>query len=707
MSSENLPIVSGNNGDTLQIAEATRPMPEFEQQPSHSGMNLYDILFMLFRHKWKIISFALGGLLAAGAVYILVPPIYESDAKLFVRYVLDKSAVDLTDPQIKTPNPDRGDSVTGSVIGSEAEILTSRDLAQQVAEAVGIDKILPKAGANASLEKATDTLSRGLVVSTVKGTNIIELSFRSTDPKLPMPILQEWVKRYFDKHLEVHRSMGTFEFVTKEAEQLRLKLHQTEEELKRLKEKAGVISLKESRAALATQLGKAQEELDSGEAEAATQRSRVEALEKSLMLVDKDKPSATPQPISPSVIQKYQSLATQLTQLQQSETDLLSRYTAENRLVKIKSAQIAAIQKQRQDLEKKYPTLAGVAASAAGAEPAKPDIISERARLVGLQSRLQTLRARVNELQARAHLMEESSPRIEQLERQKDLEEASYKHSETSLEKARIDETLDPSRMPNISVVQTPSPVVQVGRDVKKFIMALAGGGIAAGLAIALMIELVLDRSVKRSRELEKRLQIPVLLSIPYLGLGGQRLRLRDSNDDSESAAVSVPREELVPNADGELLRPFCEAIRDRLGIFFELNGMRHKPKLVAVTSLGKDAGASTLAAGLVDAISETAEGKVLFVDKVPGTKRFYNMMADFQKRNLDYVVFDMPPVGDVSATVPMAGFMDTVLLVVEAEKSNRAAVKRAYAELSAKTKVSVVFNKSRSYGPKWLEAEI
>jgi Mrp family chromosome partitioning ATPase len=220
---------------------------------------------------------------------------------------------------------------------------------------------------------------------------------------------------------------------------------------------------------------------------------------------------------------------------------------------------------------------------------------------------------------------------------------------------------------------------------------------------MALLIELVLDRSVKRSRELEKRLQIPVLLSIPHLGLGGQRLRLRDSNDDS----ASIPGEELVPNSDGELLRPFCEAIRDRLGIFFELNGMRHKPKLVAVTSLAADAGATTLAAGLADAISETAEGKVLFVDKVPGTKRFYNMMADFQERDLDYIVFDMPPVGDVSATVPMAGFMDTVLLVVEAEKSNRAAVKRAYAELSAKTKVSVVFNKSRSYGPKWLEAEI
>jgi hypothetical protein len=43
----------------------------------------------------------------------------------------------------------------------------------------------------------------------------------------------------------------------------------------------------------------------------------------------------------------------------------------------------------------------------------------------------------------------------------------------------------------------------------------------------------------------------------------------------------------------------------------------------------------------------------------------------------------------------------------VETEKSGRDAVKRAYTQLSAKTDVSVIFNKSRTYGPKWLEGEL
>lgn len=68
---------------------------------------------------------------------------------------------------------------------------------------------------------------------------------------------------------------------------------------------------------------------------------------------------------------------------------------------------------------------------------------------------------------------------------------------------------------------------------------------------------------------------------------------------------------------------------------------------------------------------------------------------------------FDMPSLSATNGTFPMAGFMDKVLLVVEAEKSSKESIKRAYSQLAAKVDVSVIFNKSRSYGPKWLEVEI
>ena len=574
---------------------------------------------------------------------------------------------------------------------------------------MGIERLVPGPAAKATIDKAVENIYRNLQVSVVTGTNIISITFKSTDPDLPLPIVQELVKRYFDKHLEVHRSTGAFAFVSQETAELREELSRTEAELKQLKEKAGIVSLTEAKSSLATEIGKTEQELDSAEADLAAQRARVSDLEKSLALPESKQPDTPAQPVSNDILQKYQSLATRLTQLQQAETDLLSRYTSENRLVKVKAAQIQGLEKQRADLEKKYPALLetdSAAASPAAGQRTRTNIEAERATLAGMESKVEALKSRMTDLQTRAQVVSEAEPRIEELQRKSEVVETNYKHSEASLEKARIDETLDPSRMPNISIVQTPSPAIKTKRNVGRIVLGLAGGGLGLGVAIALMIELVLDRTIKRSLEMERRLRIPLLLSIPYLGQATRRLRLHDAGSNLEEVSENA-REGLVPDETGELLRPFCEAIRDRLGIFFELNNMAHKPKLVAVTSLAADAGASTLAAGLVDAISETNEGKVVLVDKVRAPKRFYNMMVEFKRSNLDYVVFDMPPLGDVSSTLPLAGFMDTVLLVVEAEKSNRDAVKRAYAQLSAKTKVAVVFNKSRSRGPKWLDGEL
>jgi succinoglycan biosynthesis transport protein ExoP len=701
MRNESLPALTAKNGHVRMMPGEDFPMAEHEREISSSGLNLYEILFILFRHKWKILLCAVAGVLAAAAIYFVLPRNYESEAKLLVRYVVDKSTVDTLDTSIKTPN-----SESGNLMNSEVQILTSADVAGQVAQAIGIDRLEKGAKGKATLDDATRDIVQALEVTAPKDSNIITISYKSKDPGLPTLVLEEVVKKYFDKHLEVHRSLGAFDFVTQQTNLLASQLSQTDQELKRLKSAAGVTSLAESTKSLATELSKTQEDLDAATADLAAQQARVSEIEKwSAGTTTKKSDDTTPSP-SREVVQEYQSLVTRETQLRQMETELLSKYTPQNRIVKVKQAQIADLEKQRREMENRFPGLLAMAPAATSTtEEKRPDLMSERARLVSLQAQTENLKTRLAGLQERSKTLSELGPRIAELERTKEVQESNYKYLEASLEKARIDETLNPARMPNISIVQKPTPAVKTTRDVKKFVMGLAGGGLGVGIAIALLIELFLDRTVKRSLEVENRLRLPLLLSIPYLDSGSKHLRLHDSGRDSDLTMDGGADDDLVDT--GELLRPFCEAIRDRLGFFFEANQMAHKPKLVAVTGLSKNAGASTLAAGLAATLSETNEGKVLLVDKPVTPKRFYNMLSEFRDSDLDYVVFDLPSLGDTSVTLPLAGFMDTVLLVVEAEKSNRDAVKRAYEQLAAKTQVSVVFNKSKSYGPKWLQGEL
>ena len=386
--------------------------------------------------------------------------------------------------------------------------------------------------------------------------------------------------------------------------------------------------------------------------------------------------------------------------------------------------------------------------------PAWTEIFNARTRLAGIEARSEALKSHLRDVQVQTQQLSEIEPQIVQLERTKEIEETNYKYFQSSLEKARVDEALDPSKMPNISVVQSPSIALKTTQDLKKIVLGLAGGGIALGLGFAFLIEFLLDRSVKRPLELETLLGIPPMLSIPYLN-GRNPLRLRwPDKPEVDLALRGNGHSHAAPWESDHFIRPYSEAIRDRLVLYFQLNRMTHKPKLVAVTDCSGGAGASTLAGGLAAALSETGDGKVLLVDMNVGRpevhpffrgtpscslaealvgtpaaagenlylavatppdapqaqlipKRFYDLMPHLKASDFDYIIFDMPSLGQTSITPPMAGLMDKVLVVVEAEKSNRDFLKRAYTELIAcRANASVILNKARSYVPKWIGAE-
>jgi Mrp family chromosome partitioning ATPase len=276
------------------------------------------------------------------------------------------------------------------------------------------------------------------------------------------------------------------------------------------------------------------------------------------------------------------------------------------------------------------------------------------------------------------------------------------------------------------------------------------------GIALALLKGLVLNQTVGRPLQLETQLHIPLMLSIPY---ANGRFALPRNGSPAPSGAVSTSRRhaKLAPWEAGHFIRPYCDAIRDRLGLYFELNHLTHKPKLVGVTGLSDDGGTSTLAAGLAASLSETNDGKVLLVDvnlgpqevhpffkgkpAYPltkalkpsdsiasaadnlylatvgspntggpaqlGLKKFFDMMPNMKASDFDYIIFDMPPLDQTSPTWGMAAFMDKLLVVVEAEKNNREVIKRSYGKLVAeRNNVAVVVNKARSYVPRWLDSE-
>lgn len=761
--------------------KVTSPRPVMHDS-SGPSVSRNDILFALFKHKKKILLGTIVGLVVAAVAYFLYPASYESDANLMVRYLVERSTVDVDNPK----NPGGYAPTTDNIIGSEIEILSSWDLAVETAQAIGPKRLLPHSKGTPSKEAAASTIASGLTFTTHKGSNIIFASYQNSDPQLATLVLKQLVSRYFDKHLEVHRSAGAFDFVTQQTDQVRARLHQTEDALKDLRGKAGIASLGDATAALETERIKLQEQLHLADAELAEQQALVTQLGGVIIgsggdakplpapsdsaaggddgtvggaKSEKSEPGTGSGVNAPAkVIQKYQVLASGLQKLRQTQLDLFGKYTPESQMVKANQTEIDDVDRQLRNLEKKYPDLPSKIGLFGSSKSKELDPVSEAAHLAGFRAKRDALAGRLRDTQERAQQLSQIAPQIADLERQKQLEEANYKYFEASLEKARIDEALDPSKIPNISVVQQPSPPTLVTKTRNKITLAAAVGGFALAVGLALLNELILSGKLRRPIEIEKFLGVNPLMSIPY---SSRQNNTTSAFKRNGKIAAIVPnsgsRTNLAPWDTGHFIRPYTEAIRDRLGLYFELHNLTHKPKLVGVAGFSGAAGTSTLAAGLAAALSETNDGKVLLVDvclgpdqvhpffkgkpaytlntalrpngpmdaaaenlylaKVGspnagpaqlGLKRFFDLIPNLKASDFDYIIFDMPPLEQTSSTWGMAPFMDKMLLIIEAEKDSRDTVKRTCKRLVAeRDNISFVLNKVRSYAPKKLELEI
>src|SRR4029077_8220379 len=151
-------------------------MPQHHTEAEPSNLNLSSILVAVFKRKRTILFSTAAGAIAAVAVYLLWPHSYESDAALLVRYVLDGIAVD--PDTIGAGAVASGATKTNDTfINAEVSILTSWDLAVQVAEALGKKRVLPEAKGNPSINQAAGAISSGIKVVSTKNSNVIQVSY--------------------------------------------------------------------------------------------------------------------------------------------------------------------------------------------------------------------------------------------------------------------------------------------------------------------------------------------------------------------------------------------------------------------------------------------------------------------------------------------------------------------------------------------------
>ena len=463
-------------------------MQNHDRQDQPGGFSLAGIYHVLFRQKWRIIGLTSAGLLVAALIYFLQPLVYSSEAKLLIRYVLESRVPSGFggDPQIKTP-----DSGGANIINTEIEIIKSLDLAAQVAEVIGPEKILGKGGGETNIYLAGAILKKGLTVEVPPGTDILRMVFQHPNREIVQPVLEQFISAYMRKHVEIHSGVGSYDdLLSQHTSELRNQLAETEAKLRTAKTNAGLMSVEDAQKAYAEAISKIREVLFTTQAELAEHRA---ALQKRQELMPVPVEVSTNQPdvaVPPAKIEEYQGVSARLQSFRKREGELLTQYFPENSMVQGIREQIASAEKLQKSLEAEYPTLTKI--QLPSSHPGAPlrDWPEEAAQIAALQAKLEVLTTQSEKLNAEARIVNELEPNITELQRKKDLEEAEYLHSSKSLKQSQFDGALREGKLSNINVAQNPTPPYRESRRLVQTLAMIVGAGVLAGIALAGLCEL-------------------------------------------------------------------------------------------------------------------------------------------------------------------------------------------------------------------------
>ena len=747
--------------------------------PPAAGISIGDIYYILFRQKWIILFFCISGILTTGILFLIKPQQYQSEAELSIQYVMVPKPLSAPGEE-QTAEPLDG---RDGIIDTEGKILHSLDLAQEVVRILTPQRILNPPGISDNTNLAALYVRGNLAVESSPASGVLRLTFQHPDPEIPQQALRAILDAYFIKHVQMHQGMQLAgSFLTNETNRVQNELAATEAALRKVKMDANVISsVDDTKKVYTTEISNLKQALFDARVELAGHVAAIREYTKDVgngALAVTNKPTnavaTASEPVPQAQLENYKSTITRLEVAKRKEQEYLTEgFTDENVLLKETRDQIAGLTKQKIQLEAQYPKLTSVPVMTSANPDKTPsgpiDLQNEYLQVASLQSKIDTLNSNLSQVWNEATNFQNVEATITDLQQKKDLEESNLKYFETQLAQANFNTLQTDDQATGIKMIQQPSfPMKGWTKSFKKKAVMPAIIGVCTGFGLAFLLELILDRSVRRPSEIETKLRLPLLISIPDAKRNGhvQRPRIADRkrpllSDGAGKGSAGVARrtieEPVAPWDRIHALRPFYEGLRDRLIVHFESRKLPSKPKLVAVTSCNHGAGVSSTAAGLAATLSETAGGNVLLVDltgeqgaaqqfhkgraggnlddawengtlknalvegsfsvvpepangeQLPSElpKRLTGLMPNLKWNDYDYVVFDMPPVTQTSVTARLAGLMDIVLLVIESEKTNQDVVKRVNQLLvESNAKVSTVLNKARSYIPKKLHQE-
>src|SRR3989454_8177952 len=218
--------------------------------------------------RWTVAAFTLVVVSIVLVASFLMKPQYEAVGRVVFHRendigVLGFKGVDtslLEDPE------DR------AAIDTQIGILQTDALAMQVINDLHLDKN-PKFAGRAEQpvneDRLVESFHKNLTISKVKGTRLIEIQFRNTDPRLAADVVNELARAYVDQYYKSLFQVSTqiSEFLANQLKELQAKVEESQQKLVDYQKENGIFGLDDKQNIVTAKLDDLNRELTAAEAE--------------------------------------------------------------------------------------------------------------------------------------------------------------------------------------------------------------------------------------------------------------------------------------------------------------------------------------------------------------------------------------------------------------------------------------------------------
>ena len=504
-------------------------------EPMEMGPNelprtsLRDFLRILFKRKAQILIFFCATFITVAVGTFLTKPTYQAVAQILVKLGRENIYVPASGSASPVINFSREEQ-----INSEIEILKSRSLAMEVLNELGPATVYEKiadapSGLRAAIlpskgetrtpaEKALLIMQKALDVQGIKKSNVIEVSFKHTDPQIAAAVVNKLSNLFLDRHLDVYRTPQSYEFFQQQSEFLKNKLNDSEARLQALKEKYDVTALDEQQTILLEQSAELRAALNETLSQVVEVENRVQQLQQQLATVPPTIPQGEEIDHNPYLIS---TLEARLVELQLKEKELLTKYTEQSRLVKNVREEIQIVSRKLADNQQKR-----YGRTSTGVNPThlqlQQELLRSQADFKALMAKSQAQRAQLSDYKKEIDQLDRVETTYKQLQQEVDVDRQNYRLYLTKFEESRISDAMDSQKMASVSLIE-PAQIPLKPVSPKKMLNLVLGLflGALGGLGLAFFLE-YLDDSLGEIDDVEEQLQLPVLGVLPELQTKGK-----------------------------------------------------------------------------------------------------------------------------------------------------------------------------------------